>query len=352
MFCSKCGKQVEKDDIYCKNCGNKLSDNESKAQDDSIDQTCKKEFVNIEERKINTAPAKKINPHLYLISVWGGILFLIAGGIMANDYNDVPRTILFFLGVAGLIFGFVYSLVCIYKCWKILQGFTARTTAGKAVGYIFIPFYNIYWIFVALKGLADDANDFFEQRHLDKKISEGLSVAAGIFFVIPYGLILVPIFISILIYQWANFYNTAISNWDALSKMPVAETKRRQEGGNLAVIIIAALIGLIIIIGILATIAIPQFVQYRTKGYCATTKSNLQNAYSAFQSYSGSNPNKSITDIDELTNYGFKKADEVSIRILNMTNDNLSMEASHPQCDKLYYIDSRGNISEEKKPSQ
>jgi Tfp pilus assembly protein PilE len=349
MFCSKCGKPVEEDDIHCKNCGNKLSDNQSKSQDDSMNQTYKKESAYIEKRKVITPPTKKINPHIYLISVWGGLLLLIACAILKDDNYYVLSEILGWLGIASLMFGFIYSLVCIYKCWKILQGFTARTTAGKAVGFLFVPFFNIYWIFVALKGLADDANDFFEQRQLDKKISVGLSVTAGIFFVIPYFVILVPIFISILIYQWANFYNTAINNWDVLSKMPVVDIKRRQEGKNMVAIIIAALIGLIIIIGILAAIAIPQFVQYRTKGYCATTKSNLQNAYSAFQSYTVSNPNRNITDISDLTTYGFQKADEVNIRILNMTNDNLSMEASHPQCDKLYYIDSRGNISEEKK---
>jgi len=41
----------------------------------------------------------------------------------------------------------------------------------------------------------------------------------------------------------------------------------------------------IAIIGILAAIAIPQFTAYKQRGYNATAKSDLKNAYTAAQGY-------------------------------------------------------------------
>jgi hypothetical protein len=39
----------------------------------------------------------------------------------------------------------------LYRAWKCLQpGGLARTTPGKAIGFLFIPFFNLYWIFQAI----------------------------------------------------------------------------------------------------------------------------------------------------------------------------------------------------------
>ena len=51
----------------------------------------------------------------------------------------------------------------------------------------------------------------------------------------------------------------------------------------------------IAIIGILAAIAIPQFIQYRKRGYVSTLNSDCKNAYTASVAYTVDNP--SATDI-------------------------------------------------------
>jgi hypothetical protein len=48
----------------------------------------------------------------------------------------------------------VFSLILLYRYWRVMQPYTSRTTPGKAVGYLFIPFFNLYWMFVAYHGLA------------------------------------------------------------------------------------------------------------------------------------------------------------------------------------------------------
>jgi type IV pilus assembly protein PilA len=65
--------------------------------------------------------------------------------------------------------------------------------------------------------------------------------------------------------------------------------KRGQKGFTLIELMIV-----IAIIGILAAIAIPQFTAYKTRGYNASAKSDLKNAYTAAQAYFVDNPGGTI----------------------------------------------------------
>ncbi len=47
------------------------------------------------------------------------------------------------------IFSFVPHYLFIYNFWNSIPKAFARTTPGKAVGFLFIPFFNLYWYFVA-----------------------------------------------------------------------------------------------------------------------------------------------------------------------------------------------------------
>ena len=61
----------------------------------------------------------------------------------------------------------------------------------------------------------------------------------------------------------------------------------------------------IAIIGILAAIAIPQFTAYRMRGYNATAKSDLKNAYTAAQAWFSDSPTATVT-VAALNAYGFR----------------------------------------------
>jgi len=67
-----------------------------------------------------------------------GILFIVSSGIMM---------------LSGIFF-----LMNLHRAWKCLQPGRVRTTPGKAVGFLFVPIFNIYWLFVAFAGLAKDWN--------------------------------------------------------------------------------------------------------------------------------------------------------------------------------------------------
>ncbi len=72
--------------------------------------------------------------------------------------------------------------------------------AGKAIGFMFIPFFNLYWIFMFWLRLADRINFQFRLRGLPDGVNRGMAMATCILCVIPYVNIFIggPIFMSIL----------------------------------------------------------------------------------------------------------------------------------------------------------
>jgi type IV pilus assembly protein PilA len=77
--------------------------------------------------------------------------------------------------------------------------------------------------------------------------------------------------------------------------------KKRGQGGFTLI----ELMIVIAIIGILAAIAVPQFTAYRVRGYNASAKSDLKNAYTIAQAYFNEYPTASITVPNDITSYGF-----------------------------------------------
>jgi hypothetical protein len=65
-----------------------------------------------------------------------------------------------FLGAA------VAYVVLLYKAWSAINDGQARSTPGKAVGFLFIPFFNLYWIFQAIWGWAQDYNKYIARHNL------------------------------------------------------------------------------------------------------------------------------------------------------------------------------------------
>ena len=105
---------------------------------------------------------------LILIAI---LLFVKAGAAIANEAQaggEVSTALLGGMGIATLLIvvGALLNTISVipmymylYRAWLCLQpGGFARTTPGVAIGYLFIPFFNLYWIFQAFLGLAKDWN--------------------------------------------------------------------------------------------------------------------------------------------------------------------------------------------------
>lgn len=109
---------------------------------------------------------------------------LLGGNILKQDRltggSSILLLILVFLAALAIVTAKVLTLVYMARLWSVLRYSTPRTSAGKAVGLLFVPFFNLYWIFMAFHGLAQDWNRITSQ-HPDlahaPKLREGVFLA-------------------------------------------------------------------------------------------------------------------------------------------------------------------------------
>lgn len=110
-------------------------------------------------------------------------------------------------------------------------------------------------------------------------------------------------------------------------------------------VLIVPVIFIIFIIGLLASITIPQYSAYRERSYCVASKAELKTAYTCAQAFFADNPTA--------TNFSSAKFDACNasttsaIEIISGHPDNLIISSKHSGCKTTYYINSSGNISEE-----
>lgn len=101
----------------------------------------------------------------------------------------------FLLGVACSVTSTILFYINLYRAWFCLQAGGPQTTPGKAVGFLFIPLFNLYWIFVGINGLAKDWNRIvssYENLKAAPKLNETvfLLFCIGMFFP-PLGLVMI-----------------------------------------------------------------------------------------------------------------------------------------------------------------
>jgi hypothetical protein len=104
------------------------------------------------------------------------------------------------LTCAQAILGLVESIlmfILVYHFWKTIQDGYARTSPGKAVGFLFIPVFFYYWIFVAFFGLSQDLNAFIK-RHFPEPADEDIRRSSPILLFIFSFMVLANLMVTII----------------------------------------------------------------------------------------------------------------------------------------------------------
>jgi hypothetical protein len=75
----------------------------------------------------------------------------------------------------------VLLLILLHRCWALLEDVPGATTPGMAVGLLFVPIFNLFWIFIAVYGLARHTNAKLRSWQIFKpRASEALGLAVCI----------------------------------------------------------------------------------------------------------------------------------------------------------------------------
>ena len=99
----------------------------------------------------------------------------------------------------------------------------------------------------------------------------------------------------------------------------------------------------IVIIGILTTIAVSMTLKMYEKAHISSLKSDLSSAYKAALAFHLENPDYEIT-VDDLKDYGYRPSENVDLKIFM---DSAKITATHPGVNGVYQIDENGRISKQ-----
>ena len=102
-------------------------------------------------------------------------------------------------GTAGglALLGSIFFYIWLYQSWKSIPSQEREVSPGKAVGMLFIPLFNLYWIFVALPGLSGNLSRSLGRRGIPTGAGKGLAITACILMMLvaPVGLLLLAIWV-------------------------------------------------------------------------------------------------------------------------------------------------------------
>ncbi len=78
---------------------------------------------------------------------------------------------MFVLGIVQMVF--------IYKMWNAINDGQTKPSPGAALGFLFIPFFSLYWVFVVYPGWATRYNAYVQRHGIQaKQVGQGLFIAA------------------------------------------------------------------------------------------------------------------------------------------------------------------------------
>src|SRR5262249_57568410 len=81
--------------------------------------------------------------------------------------------------------GVVLHRLLVCGGWGVIEDGGARTSPPVAVGLLFTPFFNLYWLFVAYFGLALDTNSYAERHEIRiRPVNHGLALASCVLLVL------------------------------------------------------------------------------------------------------------------------------------------------------------------------
>jgi predicted Zn finger-like uncharacterized protein len=90
-----------------------------------------------------------------------------------------------------LVCSVAIELTLFYKMWTAIKGSQPSVSPGRAVGFLFIPVFNIYWALLMVTGFAEDYNSFILRRAIRAK-----DLSLSLFMIYAFAFILSATFLT------------------------------------------------------------------------------------------------------------------------------------------------------------
>jgi len=116
-----------------------------------------------------------------------GITVDLCSSVGRSAESEVLSVFALLVGIPAIIFGSILH----YQCWHALPIKYRVTSPERAIGFLFIPFFNLYWAFVSWVNLAEGYEAWQRESDLTSRHTmKALGVTQAVLFCLPF--ILLP----------------------------------------------------------------------------------------------------------------------------------------------------------------
>jgi len=118
-----------------------------------------------ESKAVSKALSKTVFVYCWMaVRIIAGVLGAL--GLMLAIRKGGHSTLITTFAAADvfLVCSVLIELALFYKMWAAIQDDKASISPAKAIGFLFIPVFNIYWALLMVTGFVEDYNAFIQRR--------------------------------------------------------------------------------------------------------------------------------------------------------------------------------------------
>ncbi len=150
----------------------------------------------------------------------------VSGAVNTNDETAIRSAarIGIYAALQFAIVHTVYNCLLLRRMWCAIQDGQTPVTVRRAIGFTFIPIFNVYWIFRAWTSFPTEYNRYVDRYGLPLAPLAGKSFVAYPILLLLAGILYVPLFALPFV-----FIVVASNACDAVNRLDEAVRERRSE---------------------------------------------------------------------------------------------------------------------------
>lgn len=163
---------------------------------------------------------------LFVTAIAGLGAGFVSGAIERTDATavDAARRIGIYVFAQFAVVHTIFNCLLLHRMWSAIQDGQTTVTAPRAIGFLFIPLYNVYWIFRAWASYPAEFNRYVERYDLPV-----VPLARGRFVAYPILVLAAAIvYVPLLAVPFA-FLAVARRACGAVDALDAAKRERREE---------------------------------------------------------------------------------------------------------------------------